>query len=167
VRLRAARPDDVPTILGLIRLLAAFEREPDAVEATAERLHEALFGVAPAAEALIVECDGVPAAFALWYQTFSTWTGRPGLYVEDVFVLPRYRRRGVGRAIFSHLGKLATSRGYGRMEWSVLDWNEPAIAFYQSLGAAWQSEWQKYRLTGAALEGLAHLTQNSEEQRHG
>jgi GNAT superfamily N-acetyltransferase len=155
VRLRAARPDDVPTILGFIRLLAAFEREPDAVEATAERLHEALFGATPAAEALIVDFDGAPAAFALWYQTFSTWTGRPGLYVEDVFVLPRYRRRGVGRAIFSYLAKLAASRSYGRMEWSVLDWNEPAIAFYQSLGAAWQSEWQKYRLTGAALAACA------------
>jgi GNAT superfamily N-acetyltransferase len=157
----------VPTILGFIRLLAAFERESHAVETTAERLHEALFGAAPAAEALIVESDGAPAAFALWYQTFSTWTGRPGLYLEDVFVLPRHRRRGIGRAIFSYLAKLAASRGYGRMEWSVLDWNEPAIAFYQSLGATWQSEWQKYRLTGPALEGLAPLTQNSEEQRDG
>ena len=158
MRLRAARPDDVPTILGLIRLLAAFEQEPDAVETTAERLHDALFGATPEAEALIVECDGVPAAFALWYQTFSTWTGRPGLYVEDVFVLPRHRRRGVGRAIFSYLAKLAVSRGYGRMEWSVLDWNEPAIGFYQSLGAAPQSEWHKYRLTGAALAACATET---------
>ena len=155
MRLRAARPDDVPTILGLIRLLAAFEREPDAVKATAEQLHEALFGATPKAEALIVEFDGVPAAFALWYQTFSTWTGRPGLYVEDVFVLPRHRRRGVGRAIFSYLAKVAQARGYARMEWSVLDWNEPAIGFYQSLGAVAQSEWHKYRLTGAALAACA------------
>jgi GNAT superfamily N-acetyltransferase len=148
----------VPTLLGLIRLLAAFEREPNAVETTAERLHEALFGATPEAEALIVECDGVPAAFALWYQTFSTWTGRPGLHVEDVFVLPRHRRRGVGRAIFSYLAKLAVSRGYGRMEWAVLDWNEPAIEFYRSLGAAAQSEWHKYRLTGAALAACATET---------
>jgi GNAT superfamily N-acetyltransferase len=158
VKLRAARPDDVPTLLGLIRLLAAFEREPDAVETTAERLHDALFGATAEAEALIVECDGVPAAFAIWYQTFSTWTGRPGLYVEDVFVLPRHRRRGIGRAIFSYLANLSVSRGYGRMEWSVLDWNEPAIGFYQGLGAAPQSEWHKYRLTGAALAACATET---------
>ena len=105
-----------------------------------------------------MECDGVPAAFAVWYQTFSTWTGRPGLYVEDVFVLPRYRRRGIGRVIFSYLANLSVSRGYGRMEWSVLDWNEPAIGFYQGLGAAPQSEWHKYRLTGAALAACATET---------
>src|SRR6201999_442172 len=134
-----------------VRLLAAFEREPDAVETTAERLYEALFGAPPQREALIVECDGGPQAFALWYQTFSTWTGRPGLYVEDVFVQPEYRQRGVGRAIFSYLASLAAARGYARMEWSVLDWNEPAIEFYQSLGAVAQSQWHKYRLTGAAL----------------
>ncbi len=158
MRLRAARPDDVPIILGFIRLLAAFEKEPDAVETTAERLHEALFGGTPEAEALIVELDGAPQAFALWYQTFSTWTGRPGLYVEDVFVQPDYRKRGVGRAIFSYLANLAMSRGYARMEWSVLDWNEPAIEFYQSLGAARQSAWHKYRLTGAALAACAMTT---------
>jgi GNAT superfamily N-acetyltransferase len=163
---RAARPEDVPTILGFIHLLAAFEKEPDAVETTAERLNEALFGAKPEAEALIVECDGAPQAFAIWYQTFSTWTGRPGLYVEDVFVQPDYRQRGVGRAMFKHLAALATARGYARMEWSVLDWNEKAIKFYRSLGAAPQSEWHKYRLSGAALAAFAATT-NFEEQRDG
>ncbi|HEY1856164.1 GNAT family N-acetyltransferase [Acidocella sp.] len=156
----------MPTILGFIHLLAAFEKEPDAVETTAERLNEALFGAKPEAEALIVECDGAPQAFAIWYQTFSTWTGRPGLYVEDVFVQPDYRQRGVGRAMFKHLAALATARGYARMEWSVLDWNEKAIKFYRSLGAAPQSEWHKYRLSGAALAAFAATT-NFEEQRDG
>jgi GNAT superfamily N-acetyltransferase len=155
VKLRAARPDDVPSILGFVHLLAAFEREPDAVKLTAERLHEALFGGKPEAEALIVEFDGAPQAFAIWYQSFSTWTGRPGMYVEDVFVQPDYRKRGVGRAIFKHLAALAVARGYGRMEWSALDWNTPALSFYEGLGAVVQTEWKKFRLSGAALAAVA------------
>ena len=162
MKVRAARPDDVPIILGFIHLLAAFEKEPDAVKTTADGLHEALFGPQPAAEALIVEDDGAPRAFALWYQSFSTWTG-PGLYVEDVFVQPEYRKRGVGRAIFAYLAQLAMARGYARMEWSVLDWNAKAIDFYRGLGAAAQVEWHKYRLSGAALAAFAGQ-QNFEEQ---
>jgi GNAT superfamily N-acetyltransferase len=151
VKLRAALPADVPAILGFIRCLAAFEREPDAVEMTLEQLQDALFGASPRAEALIVELDGAPCGTALWFQSFNTWTGRPGLYVEDVYVDEAYRNRGIGRAIFQYLARLAVTRGCGRMEWSVLDWNTPAIKLYENLGAVAQSEWHKYRLSGAAL----------------
>jgi len=144
--LRAAIPADVPSLLGFIRLLAAYEREPDAVEMTEEQLEDALFGPSPRAEALIVELDGTPRGAAFWFQSFNTWTGRPGLYVEDVYVEEAYRDRGIGRAIFKHLANLAVTRGYSRMEWSVLDWNEPAIGFYRSLGATPNDEWTVWRL---------------------
>ena len=114
--LRAAIPADVPSLLGFIRLLAAYEREPDAVEMTEEQLEDALFGPSPRAEALIVELDGAPRGAAFWFQSFNTWTGRPGLYVEDVYVEEAYRDRGIGRAIFKHLADLAVTRGYSRME---------------------------------------------------
>jgi GNAT superfamily N-acetyltransferase len=159
VILRAAIPADVPSLLGFIRLLAAYEREPDAVEMTEEQLEDALFGPSPRAEALIVELDGTPRGAAFWFQSFNTWTGRPGLYVEDVYVEEAYRDRGIGRAIFKHLADLAVTRGYSRMEWSVLDWNEPAIKFYQNLGAVAQTEWHKYRLSGAALAAVAGTTE--------
>jgi len=155
VILRAATPDDVPLILALIRELAAYEREPDAVKMTEAQLQDALFGPKPRAEALLVEIGGAAQATALWYESFNTWTGRPALALEDVFVRPAYRGHGVGRAIFAHLAQLTVQRGYFRMEWQVLDWNAPAIKFYQNLGATAQAEWQKYRLSGAALEALA------------
>ena len=159
MKLRAAIPADVPILLGFIHLLAAYEREPDAVEMTEEQLEDALFGPSPRAEALIVELDGAPRGAAFWFQSFNTWTGRPGLYVEDVYVEEAYRDRGIGRAIFKHLANLAVTRGYSRMEWSVLDWNEPAIKFYQNLGAVAQTEWHKYRLSGAALAAVAGTTE--------
>ncbi len=153
--LRGAAPADVPVILGLIRDLATFEREPDAVQMTAAQLHDALFGEIPRAEALLAEDEAGVLGFAIWFESFNTWTGRPGLFVEDIFIVPAARRRGVGRAIFTHLAKRAVARGCARLEWSVLNWNEPAIAFYQRLGGAPQSEWTKYRLSGAALNALA------------
>ena len=160
MKLRAAIPADVPTILGFIHLLAAYEREPDAVEMTPKQLEDALCDPSPRAEALIVELDDAARGTALWFKSFNTWTGRPGLYVEDVYIEPAYRNRGIGRAIFSHLANLAVTRGYARMEWSVLDWNEPAIKFYQNLGAVAQTEWHKYRLSGAALVAVAGTTGN-------
>jgi len=155
VILRAATPEDVPTILGFIHELATYERAPEAVKATSDQLHEALFAARPLAEALLVEIDGAPQGFAIWFETFSTWTGRPGLYLEDLFVTPTARGQGAGRAIFRHLAALAAARNYARMEWSVLDWNEPAINFYKSRGAEPLDEWTKYRLSGDALRALA------------
>jgi GNAT superfamily N-acetyltransferase len=155
VKLRAAVASDVPVLLGFIHELAAFERAPDAVKMTEPQLTDALFGQLPRAEALLVELDGAPQAAVIWYQSFNTWTGRPGLAVEDVYVREAYRGRGIGQAMFKHLAKLAVERGYARMEWSVLDWNTPAIEFYQSLGATDQTDWRRYRLTGDALAALA------------
>jgi ribosomal protein S18 acetylase RimI-like enzyme len=155
VKLRPATPADVPVLLRFIRELAVFEREPDAVEMTEQRLHETLFGPAPYGEALLVELDGVPQATAIWGVCLNTWTGRPTLAVEDVYVSPACRGRGVGRAMFTHLARLAVERGYARMDWNVLDWNEPAIAFYEGLGAKPQRQWIKYRLAGADLAALA------------
>jgi GNAT superfamily N-acetyltransferase len=155
VNLRRASPEDVPTILGFIHELAIYERAPDAVKMTAPQLHDALFGTKPRAEALLVEIDGTPQGFAVWYESFNTWTGKPGLYLEDLFVTPAARGQGAGKAIFQHLANIAVARDYARMEWSVLDWNEPAINFYKSRGAEALDEWTKYRLTGDALRALA------------
>ncbi len=162
MKLRAANPADVPVILRFIHDLAAFEREPDAVQMTEAQLLDALFGPKPRAEALLAEHDGAPQGVALWSESFNTWTGRPGLAIEDVYVTPEARGAGIGRTIFTHLARLAVERGCARMEWSVLDWNEQAIEFYQKLGAAAQSHWHKYRLSGNALYALAN-----EEQAHG
>jgi GNAT superfamily N-acetyltransferase len=152
--LRAATPADVPVLLAFIKELAVFEREPDAVKATPALLHEALFSDEPRAEALLVEIDGAPQAMVIWYRSFSTWTGRPGFYVEDVYVRPAYRGHGVGQAMFRHLAQRAVAQGCARVEWSVLAWNEPAIKFYEGLGAAPQSDWHRYRLAGEALAEL-------------
>jgi len=155
VRLRAARPEDVPVILSFIRELAVFEREPEAVKMTAGQLRDALFGEPPKAEALLAETEAGPVGFAIWFESFNTWTGRPSLYLEDVFVRPEARKQGIGSAIFTHLAKLAVARGYQRFEWSVLNWNQPAIDFYLGLGAQAQSDWTKYRLSGEALTAAA------------
>jgi ribosomal protein S18 acetylase RimI-like enzyme len=155
LRFDPATPADVPLVLELIRGLAEYEHEPDAVQTTPTQLHAALFGKPPAAEAAIARLDGGAAGFALWYQTFSTWTGRPGLWLEDIFVKPEYRRRGVGRALLTYLAVLCEQRGYARLEWSVLDWNTPAIDFYRSLGATAMDEWTINRLSGQALRRLA------------
>ena len=152
--LRPATAADVPTILRFVRELAAFEREPDVVEATEAMLHEALFGAAPAAEAVIAQGEE-PVGFALFFHNFSTWTGWRGLYLEDLYVTPAARGQGVGAALLRHLAGIALDRGCARFEWSVLDWNTPAIDFYRSKGAVGMEEWTVQRVAGAALVGLA------------
>jgi len=151
ISIRAATADDIPAILAFITELAEYERLSHAVVATEDSLREALFGPAPAAEVLLADLDGMPAGFALFFHNFSTFLSRRGLYLEDLYVRPEYRRLGIGRALFSRLAALAAERGCGRMEWSVLDWNESARRFYESLGAAPLSDWTTYRLTGTAL----------------
>jgi GNAT superfamily N-acetyltransferase len=154
ITISAATEDDVPTILTLIKGLAEYEHEPESATATEAQLQAALFGPRPAAECAIARLDGEVAGFALWFQNFSTWTGRPGLWLEDLFVWPQLRRQGVGKALLRHLAAICAERDYGRFEWSVLDWNEPSIAFYRSLGAVPMDEWTNFRLTGDALKNL-------------
>ena len=153
--MRAAAPDDVGLILALVRELADYERAPDAVVATEAMLTEALFGARPAAEVVLAFEGPTPAGFALFFHNFSTWLGRRGLYLEDLFVRPEFRGRGYGRALLTRLAAIAVERGCGRMEWSVLDWNEPAIGFYRTMGAEPMDEWTVFRLTGDALERAA------------
>ena len=155
LRLRAATAADVPTVLRLIRGLAEYERLLDECVATEAQLRETLFGDRPQAEVVIAEVDGRPAGFALFFHNYSTFLARRGLYLEDLFVFPQYRGRGVGRALLVHLARLAVARGCGRFEWWVLDWNEPAIRFYRSLGAVPMDDWTVYRVTGDALRRLA------------
>ena len=154
-RIRPATPEDVSLILRLVRELAEFEREPEAVLATEDMLERALFGEHPAAEAVIAEREGAPMGFALFFQNFSTWTGRPGIYLEDLYVTPAVRGAGVGTALLRHLAGLALDRGCGRFEWAVLDWNEPAINFYRAMGAVGMDEWRVQRVAGDALVKLA------------
>lgn len=154
-QIRPATLADVPLILRLVRELAEFEREPDAVEATEDMLAAALFGERPAAEAVIAELDGAPVGFALFFQNFSTWTGRPGIYLEDLYVTPAARGSGTGTALLRHLAGIALDRGCGRFEWAVLDWNEPAINFYRAMGAVGMDEWRVQRVAGDALVKLA------------
>lgn len=155
VSIRAAAPADVPLILQFIKGLAEYERLAGEVTATEERLHRALFGVRPAAEVVIAELEGTPAGFALFFHNFFTFLAQPGIYLEDLFVRPDCRGRGVGRALLGHLARLAVERQCGRLEWAVLDWNSPAIGFYQQLGAVPMSDWTVMRLTGDALGSLA------------
>ncbi len=165
--LRPATPADVPAILELVRELATYEREADAVVATEDQLREALFGEHHAAYAHVVEHPGPDGpeigAFALWFLNFSTWLGRHGIYLEDLFVRPHHRGRGYGRALLRELARICVDRGYGRLEWSVLDWNEDAHGFYRALGAEPMDEWTVWRLTGEALEELG--TERSLRQR--
>lgn len=156
ITLRPASRTDVPLILDLIHALAEYEREPDAVEATEALLEQQLFGKHPGAEVVIAEVDGQGAGFALFFHNFSTWRGRRGLYLEDLFVRPQFRGLGLGRALMIHLAKLAVQRGCARFEWSVLDWNTPAIDFYRSLGAVGMDEWTVQRVDGDALQVLAN-----------
>ena len=155
VTIRPAQPGDAALILRFVRELAEYEREPDAVEATEPMLEDALFGAQPAAEAVIAELDGVPVGFALFFHNFSTWTGRRSLYLEDLYVRAEARGHGVGTALLRHLAGLALDRGCARFEWSVLDWNEPAIAFYRAMGAEGMDEWRVQRVAGDALTRLA------------
>lgn len=153
--IRRAAPADIPAIRALIVELAVYEREPDAVKASEADLDEALFGATPLAEVVLAEHEGEIVGVALFFTSFSTWEGRGGLYLEDLFVRPEARGLGIGKALLVHLAGLAVARGHRRFEWSVLDWNEPAVGFYTALGAKPQSEWTVMRVTGAALERLA------------
>lgn len=158
--IRPAAPSDVPAILGFIRELAAFEKLLHEVEATEERLKATLFPSAGrgSAECVIAESDGTPAGFALFFTNYSTFLARPGLYLEDLYVSPAHRGQGLGRGLLTHLAALAVERGYGRMEWSVLDWNQSAIDLYEAFGARRMHEWTVCRLTGAALQRHGRTT---------
>ena len=153
--IRKAVVDDTSVIFRFICELAEFENAADQVETSIEQLRETVFGPKSVVDALIYELDGKPVAFALWYFTFSTWQGRPGLYLEDLYVTPEARGRGIGTEILKHLARHALENGFGRFEWSVLDWNTPAIRTYDATGAKPQSEWIRYRLAGDELESFA------------
>jgi GNAT superfamily N-acetyltransferase len=155
IEIRPTERDDIPLILRLVRELAEFEREPEAVVATEDMLCDALFGDRPAAEAVVAEHHSNPVGFALFFENFSTWTGRPGMYLEDLYVTPTARGLGIGTEILRHLAGIAVDRGYGRFEWAVLDWNEPALSFYRSMGAVGMDEWRIQRVSGEALKRLA------------
>ena len=156
LRIRPAVVADVPTILQLIRGLAEYERLLDECVATEEQLRETLFGARPQAEVVIAAWEGEPAGFALFFHNYSTFLARHGLYLEDLFVLPAHRGHGIGRALLVHLARVAMERECGRFEWSVLDWNAPAIAFYRALGAEPMDDWTTMRVTGARLAALAN-----------
>lgn len=151
---RPATPDDVPVVLHLIRALARYEKLEDEVEATEPDLAEALFGPAPRVFCDLAEADGRAAGFALWFYTFSTFVGRHGLYLEDLFVEPEFRGRGIGKALIRHLARRCVAERLGRFEWSVLDWNEPAIQFYRAQGARLLGDWTVCRVDGEALAAL-------------
>ena len=153
--LRPAQPGDVPVLFQLIQALAEYEKLSHAVTGNADALYEHLFGSRPYAEAILVEYAGQAVGFALFFHNYSTFLTQPGIYLEDLFVLPEYRRQGIGKAILSYLAQLAVERGCGRLEWSVLDWNEPAIAFYRRMGASVLEDWRICRVTLESLTQLA------------
>ncbi|MEW2580871.1 GNAT family N-acetyltransferase [Streptomyces syringium] len=170
--IRPATPADVPLIHAMIRELAEYERALEDAKATEQQLREALFGADPAVFALIAESDessadgttaaGEPVGFALWFRNFSTWTGTHGIYLEDLYVRPQARGGGHGKALLATLARICVDRGYQRFEWSVLDWNEPSIAFYKSLGAEPMDEWTVQRMSGEPLRTLAGFAQSDE-----
>lgn len=155
ITIRPATPSDVPLLMEFIRELAGYEKLSQMVVATEPLLDEHLFGPDPAAESLIALLDNKPAGFALFFRSFSTFVGRPGIYLEDLFVRPHARRLGVGKALLREVARIAVDRHCGRVEWSVLDWNTPAIGFYQRLGAIPLNDWTVFRVTGSALDDLA------------
>jgi len=169
-QIRPARVEDVPVILRLIRDLATYERAPHEVTATEELLADVLFGERPAAEVLLAFEGESPVGFAVFFHNFSTWLGRPGLYLEDLFVKPDKRGKGYGRALLVELAKIARDRSCGRMEWAVLNWNEPAIKFYRALGAKPMDEWTVFRLTPEEIAKLADAADTAattqEEEGH-
>jgi GNAT superfamily N-acetyltransferase len=153
--IRMAGPEDAGTIAALVRELAIYEKLEQHAKATAEDFHRHLFGPRPAAEAALAELDGNAVGFALWFTTFSTFRGQPGVYLEDIFVKSEFRGRGIGKALLAAVAARAVERGCGRLEWSVLNWNSPAIGFYRALGARPMEEWTVYRVDGEALWRLA------------
>lgn len=155
ITLRFATEADVPVILTFIQGLAHYERLAHEVTATEDKVRDSLFGAQRSAEVVLAEADGTPAGFALFFHNYSTFLAQRGIWLEDLFVLPEFRGRGIGKLLLAHLAQLAVERGCGRLEWWVLDWNEPAIRFYESLGAVAMSDWTIYRVTGPALTQLA------------
>ena len=155
--IRPATPADIPLILDLIRALAAYEREPDAVKATEADLLRYGFGEHPIFECLIAEVDGEAAGFALFFYNYSTWRGRPGIHLEDLFVYPRFRGHGIGKALLARVAARAAEQGCVRLQWDVLDWNQTAIDFYQGLGARFLTEWRIMRVNDEAIHALAAL----------
>ena len=155
--IRNATPEDVPLVLHFIKELAVYERLAHEVVANEELIRSTLFGEKPSAEVIIAEEDGEPAGFALFFHNYSTFMGRHGLYLEDLFVKPEFRGRGIGKALLAHLAAIAKERNCGRFEWAVLNWNEPAIDFYKSLGAKSVDEWIIFRMTGESLDALASM----------
>lgn len=153
--LRPATITDAPTLFALIQALAEYEELAHAVTGSAEALKDHLFGLPPLAESVLAELSGQPVGFALFFPSYSTFLTQPGIYLEDLFVLAEYRGKGIGKALLSHVAGLAAARGCGRLEWSVLDWNQDAIAFYQGMGATILPDWRICRVTGAALSDLA------------
>jgi GNAT superfamily N-acetyltransferase len=154
--IRPAHLDDAPTIASLIRELAIYEKLEDHAKATADDLARHLFGDRPAAEVIMAEVDGKAVGFALFFSTFSTFRGQPGLYLEDLFVRPEHRGKGIGKALLARVARIAVDRGCGRLEWAVLDWNTPSIEFYRSQGAVPMDEWTVFRVDDQALIQLAH-----------
>jgi GNAT superfamily N-acetyltransferase len=152
---RRVEPDDVEAVVGLVHELADYEREPQSCRLAAHQLHAALFGPAPAVFGHVAEIDGRVVGCALWFLNFSTWEGVHGIHLEDLYVQPAFRGRGLGSALLAALAAVCAERGYARLEWAVLDWNEPSIGFYRSIGAEALDEWTTYRLTGAALGALS------------
>jgi GNAT superfamily N-acetyltransferase len=156
--IRLARPDDAELLVNLVRELAVYEKLEEHARATPDNFRRHLFGPSPAAEAAVAEVDGEPVGFALWFSTFSTFRGQPGLYLEDIFVKPGFRGRGIGKGLLAAVARRAVERGCGRLEWSVLDWNAPAIGFYRSLGARPMDEWTVYRIDDEPLRRLAEAS---------
>ena len=161
--IRRATAEDAGQILNFVRALAAFERVPDAVEATEEGLIRDGFGPKSFFQCLIADYDGQPAGFALYFFNYSTWVGRPGIYVEDLFVLPEFRRKGIGRTLLKQVATIAVENGCQRLQWEVLDWNTPAIDFYRAMGAEFLDEWRNVRVSGDALKRLAGVKERVEE----
>lgn len=155
LEIHPATEEDVPLLLRFVKELAEYENLSHEVSATEEVLKESLFGGRRMAEALLAYLGDEPVGFALFFHNFSTFLGRPGIYLEDLYVRPEFRGSGIGRTLLAHLAKLAKERGCGRLEWWVLDWNEPSIGFYKSLGAVAMDDWTAYRVTGEALEKLS------------
>ena len=159
--IRPARPDDVPGIHALLLELADYERLSHDVKATEDSLHEALFGAKPAAEAIVAEVEGHMVGYALYFTTYSTFVGRPGIHLEDLFVQPAARGQGIGKQLLARVAAVAIERNCGRLEWAVLDWNQPSIEFYKRLGACAMDDWTVYRMTGESLAALGRSAATS------